>query len=88
MARFEQYGRPNGLPGVQEQGGMEPHAALEVLNRPEGTQVIGKKEIQEAAQILTRYKDGKANFERRIVEDELWWELRHWEVVRLSLIHI
>ena len=47
MARFEQYGRPNGLPGVQEQGGMEPHAALEVLNRPEGTQVIGKKEIQE-----------------------------------------
>lgn len=82
MARFEQYGRPNGLPGVQEQGGMEPHAALEVLNRPDGTQVIGKKEIQEAAQILTRYKDGKANFERRIVEDELWWELRHWEVVR------
>ena len=82
MARFEQYGRPNGLPGVQEQGGMEPHAALEVLNRPEGAQVIGKKEIQEAAQILTRYKDGKANFERRIVEDELWWELRHWEVVR------
>lgn len=82
MARFEQYGRPNGLPGVQERGGMEPHAALEVLNRPEGAQVIGKKEIQEAAQILTRYKDGKANFERRIVEDELWWELRHWEVVR------
>ena len=82
MARFEQYGRPNGLPGVQERGGMEPHAALEVLNRPDGTQVIGKKEIQEAAQILTRYKDGKANFERRIVEDELWWELRHWEVVR------
>lgn len=82
MARFEQYGRPNGLPGVQDQGGMEPHAALEVLNRPEGAQVIGKKEIQEAAQILTRYKDGKANFERRIVEDELWWELRHWEVVR------
>ena len=82
MARFEQYGRPNGLPGVQERGGMEPHVALEVLNRPEGAQVIGKKEIQEAAQILTRYKDGKANFERRIVEDELWWELRHWEVVR------
>ena len=82
MARFEQYGRPNGMPGVQERGGMEPHAALEVLNRPEGTQVIGKKEIQEAAKILTRYKDGKANFERRIVEDELWWELRHWEVVR------
>ena len=65
MARFEQYGRPNGLPGVQEQGGMEPHAALEVLNRPEGAQVIGKKEIQEAAQILTRYKDGN-NFASKV----------------------
>ena len=71
MARFEQYGRPNGLPGVQERGGMEPHAALEVLNRPDSAQVIGKKEIQEAAQILTRYKDGKANFERRIVADAM-----------------
>lgn len=43
---------------------------------------IGTKEIQEAASILTRYKQGKANLESRVVEDELWWEGRHWEVIR------
>ena len=49
---------------------------------PTQVQTIGTKEIQEAASILTRYKQGKANLESRIVEDELWWEGRHWEVIR------
>lgn len=49
---------------------------------PMAQEVIGTKEIQEAANILTRYKQGKANLEARIVEDELWWEGRHWEVIR------
>lgn len=49
---------------------------------PMAQEVIGTKEIQEAANILTRYKQGKANLETRIVEDELWWEGRHWEVIR------
>lgn len=49
---------------------------------PMAQEVIGTKEIQEAANILTRYKQGKANLESRIVEDELWWEGRHWEVIR------
>ena len=49
---------------------------------PEAVQPIGQREIQEAADILTRYKQGKANLESRIVEDELWWEGRHWEAVR------
>lgn len=49
---------------------------------PAPQQAIGKREIQEAADILTRYKQGKANLESRIVEDELWWEGRHWEVMR------
>lgn len=43
---------------------------------------IGPKEIAEANAILTKYKDGKANLETRVVWDELWWELRHWEAIR------
>lgn len=43
---------------------------------------IGEKEIGEAIQTLTRYKQGKKNLEKRVVEDELWWKLRHWEVIR------
>ena len=57
-----------------------PEAAIELLrdDRPR----IGRDELARAAEILTEYKRGKANLERRIVEDELWWELRHWEAIR------
>ncbi len=40
---------------------------------------IGEAEIAMAAQILRDYKRGKASLESRIVEDEQWWKLRHWE---------
>lgn len=48
---------------------------------PEQT-VIDERRIKEAAGILEKYKAGKANLEERIVKDELWYELRHWEVMR------
>ena len=47
----------------------------------EPQKAIGEKEIKEAVAILQKYKQGKANLENRIVEDELWWELRHWEAI-------
>ena len=47
----------------------------------EQKQVIDKKAIQKAAETLKSYKDGKKNFEDRIVEEEKWWKLRHWDVI-------
>ena len=47
-------------------------------------QVIGREQIQAAQQILNRYKEGKANLEKRIVENEQWFKLRHWECMRKS----
>ena len=32
--------------------------------------------------ILNKYKAGKANLERRIVDNEQWYKLRHWECMR------
>lgn len=43
---------------------------------------IGEKEIGEAQKLLAEYKNGKGHLEERIVQDELWWKLRHWEVIR------
>jgi len=51
-------------------------------NTPTPAMPIGEKEISEASETLRRYKAGKANLESRVVEDELWWELRHWETLR------
>ncbi len=48
---------------------------------------IGENEIAGAIETLQRYKNGKANLENRIVENELWWRLRHWETVRKGLLN-
>jgi hypothetical protein len=45
-------------------------------------QVIGKEAVQKANQTLQKYKEGKANLERRIVDNEQWYKLRHWECLR------
>ena len=43
---------------------------------------IGPEEIQEAMRTLQEYKKGKANLEERIIDNEQWWKLRHWEQIR------
>ena len=59
-----------------------PYAVAEQVMRPKQQIVIGEKEIAEATAILQKYKSGKENFDSRIVENEKWWGLRHWEVIR------
>lgn len=56
--------------------------AAQEAAQPQPTQTVGKKEIEKAIQTLKDYKAGKANLENRIVEEERWWRLRHWDVVR------
>ena len=43
---------------------------------------IGEKEVAKALEILTKYKEGKANLEKRIIENEQWYKMRHWEQIR------
>ena len=45
-------------------------------------EVIGTKQIQKARQTLLNYKQGKANLEQRIIDNEQWYKLRHWECMR------
>ena len=47
-------------------------------------QVIGREQIQEARNILQKYKAGKANLEQKIIEAEQWYKLRNWECMRKS----
>ena len=57
-----------------DNGAMNGFAALQ--------QVIGKEQVRAAAQTLQKYKEGKANLERRIVDNEQWYKLRHWECMK------
>lgn len=47
-----------------------------------GYAVIGEKEITEAAKILEKYMDAKAKLDTRVIENENWYRLRHWEQMR------
>lgn len=60
--------------GMDAQGALNGFSAL--------AQVIGKERVQEAYQTLLKYKEGKANLERRIIDNEQWYKLRHWECMR------
>lgn len=55
----------------------EAKTASQVLD-----EVIGKEAVQKATQVLQKYKEGKANLEQRIIDNEQWYKLRHWECMR------
>jgi len=41
-------------------------------------EVIKREDVQRAGQILLKYKQGKANLEARIIDNEQWYKMRHW----------
>ena len=49
------------------------------MQKPNDAPPIGREEIRAALDTLRRYKAGKANLERRIIENEEFWKLRHWD---------
>ena len=62
--------------------GVAPNGAVDgfkVLER-----AIGREQIQKANLTMQKYKEGKANLEKRIVDNEQWYKIRHWECMRDS----
>ena len=60
--------------GIDNNGAIDGFKALK--------QVIGREQVQKANTTMMKYKEGKANLERRIVDNEQWYKLRHWECMR------
>ncbi len=66
--------------GADRTEGSEP-SELRTPNS-ELTLPIGEKEVEEAYQTLLNYRAGKANLEKRLVENQQWYKLRQWECMR------
>ena len=45
-------------------------------------QPIGQEQLRQANLTLQKYKEGKANLEQRVIDNEEWYRLRHWECLR------
>lgn len=43
---------------------------------------IGREEVHDALEIMQKYHEGKTNLENRVVNDELWYKLQHWQIMR------
>lgn len=43
---------------------------------------ITSDDVIKATEILNDYKRCKMNLERRIVENEQWWKMQHWDLIR------
>ncbi len=43
---------------------------------------IDKPQVRAAMDTLSQYKSGKINLETRIVENEQWWKMQHWDIIR------
>lgn len=60
--------------GIAPDGAMDGFRALSAP--------IGKEAINKATLVLQKYKECKSNLEQRIVDNEQWYKLRHWECMR------
>lgn len=55
-------------------------AILDIFRRKQS--VISKDDVRKAIETLKKYKDGKQNLEQKIIENEQWWKMQHWELIR------
>ena len=62
------------------QPGMQPnHVDPDTVGTGLTGGTIGVDQIRAASETLKKYKQGKQNLEQRIIENEQWWKLRHWD---------
>ncbi len=88
MARRQSAPRPTPQSEYAKMQMAQPQAPMGAMDGFKAlAQVIGREQVQAAQQTLNKYKEGKANLERRIVENEQWFKLRHWECMRKAETH-
>lgn len=68
-----------GQPGMVDKGVLLMGSAGRAMT---GAGPIGKEEIEAAMETLRKYKEGKSNLEQRIIDNEQWWKMQHWSLIR------
>lgn len=48
----------------------------------EGERMIDQNKVREGESILQEYKNGKTELEKRVIANEQWYKMRHWEQIR------
>lgn len=75
MATFDNQILQSAIPGesdVISLAGVRPEKEIPPVR-------IGEKELKAAQDRLHKYQEGKHNYDDRVIENEDWWKLRHWQ---------
>ena len=77
------------IPGYNTAGDLAVAQSLDMSAVPDTGEIapfqrlpISKPEIAGALDTLQKYRQGKAHLEQRLVENQQWYRLRQWEVLR------
>ena len=75
-------GAVHGMPGVQKQAGLTPEMEQLLLLQKKDQKIITEEDVHRAEGILEKYRQGKKNLERQVIENEQWWKMQHWELIK------
>lgn len=75
-------GADHGMPGVQRQAKLTPEMEQMLLLQKKDQKMITEEDVHRAEGILEKYRQGKKNLERQVVENEQWWKMQHWELIK------
>ena len=70
--------------------GASPTALSDVIPLTEGGQTahpltkITEETLKKGDELLHKYKQGKHNLEEKIVRNERWWKMKHWDLIALE----
>ena len=82
-APMEPQSQPNELEiRRQNEIAMLQHTAQKKQMQAQMKPKIGSDEVIKASEILTKYKDGKARLEKKIIANEEFWKLRQWNYMQ------
>ena len=78
---FKKKGIEGAEPGMEGDGAINAELIAGAQSTRKADAIIGPKQIRDAAETLRKYKEGKANYDATIIENERWYKLRHWEYI-------
>ena len=84
VANSRQETSPDSPSDVIPMGSVPPTTGAGVANLPQSTNKITEDVLRQGDEILRKYKQGKHNLEDKIVRNEKWWKMKHWDLIALE----
>ncbi|HNW87991.1 MAG TPA: hypothetical protein PKJ47_13775, partial [Candidatus Limiplasma sp.] len=79
--QIAQFKAQRGAQQPEQGGNVVPDAADEPNASTYSPTIIGPEEIKDATATLARYESGRAMLKQRIIDNESWYRLRHWQQI-------